>query len=168
MSQEGKRKTPLLEDWSAELPDGYAAASEVIDRLPKQLQAPKRREVVKSRLREVEDEILQTHLTVIRDLGYFRDIDPSLPPEAIREIPSSWVEELGSEGEAAKRMRVAMAGWLPPKDAPMAIGISKSIVLGILKARAKEAQGPRTLNVAFVKFVAPAQQFEEIIEGDDE
>lgn len=107
------------------------------------------------KMRSMEDELLQTNMTIMRDMSCFRDITPDMT-----QPPPEWIEELGIE-EATKRLSVARAAWLPPKEAPVGLAVSKAVTLGIIRARAAEKAGPRTLNVALVHMVAPKEQFEE-------
>jgi hypothetical protein len=112
----------------------------------------KARDEADLRLRHMADSIFAQHLQVISDASEFRNIDPSLP-----EPPAEWVEELGYE-EAQNRFRIARAAWLPLKDAPVGLKISQQIVTGIMKAKATEKGGPRTLNVIAVQMTTPTLQ----------
>lgn len=107
------------------------------------------------KLKELENELFAENMAIMRDMACFRDIDPDC-----EEPPEQWVTEVGPI-EARKRLRIAKAAWLSAKEAPVALAVSKSITMGIIKARATEKAGPRSLNVALVHMVAPASQFEE-------
>lgn len=114
------------------------------------------------RLQEVQNEILVENLRIIEDVTHFRDINP---PHLDKDgniveptIPEAWVAQLGPE-EAEKRMRVAKASWMSAKEAPVALAIAKSVVVGITKALATAQTGPKVLNVAVVQMTAPLPAF---------
>jgi hypothetical protein len=107
------------------------------------------------KLERIEDELLETNLEILNDASCFAEIDADTPCP-----PQRWIDELG-EARAMRKFRVARAAWMSAKEAPVALSLSKSITNGIMKARAAEKQGPRTLNVALVKMVVPANPFPE-------
>lgn len=108
------------------------------------------------KIRRIEDELLSENMAIMRDVAKFREIEPgaTAPPEI-------WLDEFGAE-EAWRRFRVAQAGWMSAKEAPVAIAVAKSVTLGIIKARSAEKAGNRTLNVSFIQMPAPTVQFKTL------
>jgi len=107
------------------------------------------------RLQELQDQLLERSLSIVDSSMRFADIDPTTT-----EPPQAWIDELGMDG-AKVRLRVAQSAWAAAKDAPVGIKVASSVLVGILKAKATEKQGPRTLNVAVVHMTAPMPQFPE-------
>jgi hypothetical protein len=144
-------------DWLDELPDAYGVAQAAIDMSLAPVKAEENRLATyrQDKLKELENELFAENLAILHDMAFFRDIEPDC-----EEPPEQWVVELGAE-QAKKRLRIAKAAWMSAKEAPVALAVSKSIAMGIIKARATEKAGPRSLNVALVHMVAPPVQFEE-------
>jgi hypothetical protein len=117
----------------------------------------------RDRLRGLEDDLLESSLAVVGGTCDFAELDP----EDFNTIPQAWIDELGEE-RAAKKHRMAKAGWLPAKEAPIAISTATKIVTGIVRARATEKSGPRSLNINMVKMTAPMPDFEVVDVGDDD
>ncbi len=107
-------------------------------------------------IRAVEDEIYVEAASTVRDTLRFKEIDP-----AQEEPPLEWIAELG-EHEAKKRHRLARSGWMPSKDAPVGLKLAQDTLVGFAKVRAAEKQGPRTLNMVYVKLSAPMPEFDEV------
>lgn len=101
------------------------------------------------RLREIADGLFEANLRIMGDAASFRDIDPTRA-----EPPEEWVRELGLP-EAAKRHRIAMASWMPSKDAPVGLANARAIVVGMMKSKAMENASPRTINVVAVQMTEP-------------
>lgn len=118
--------------------------------------ALQRQEAQASRIREIEDELLGESLSILQDSLRFKEIGPDS-----KEPPVAWVEELGPQ-KAMERFRVAMAAWMSAKEAPVALSIAKSLAVGIVKARATEKGGARTLNMTMVQMNMPQVNWEEI------
>ncbi len=144
-------------DWSEELPDAYGVAQAAIETSLSAIktEATSLAAARQEKLKELENELFHENMAIMRDVACFRDIEPDC-----EHPPDNWVMELGMAG-AQKRLRVAKAAWMSSKDAPVALNVSKSILMGIIKARATEKAGPRSLNVAMVHMAAPQQEFEE-------
>jgi hypothetical protein len=104
----------------------------------------------RAKLKDIEDQLLVSSLSIVRDALAFEEIDPNTT-----EPPEHWVQELGPEG-AEKRFRMAQAAWLNAKEAPVGLKLAKELGLGIIKARSTESAGAR-LNVAVQAVVMPAQ-----------
>lgn len=88
------------------------------------------------------------------------DVDADGPPE-------EWIRDLG-EKEAKRRFRMAQAGWLNAKEAPVVIKVAKELLVGISKAMAADNSGPKVLNLQVVNMPQTANlpEFPEI--EDDE
>lgn len=116
------------------------------------------------RLRAIEDNVLHRGLSCLHDVGCWKDIDRN---QADTDYPAEWVEELNGDPVAlAKRMRVAKAAWMSAKEAPVAIKVAQSAVVGIAKARATEKGGGTTLSIQTVNFVAPRYEVIEVASED--
>lgn len=103
-------------------------------------------------LRGIEDDLLRTSLTTVRDALMFQDI-----PEDCPAPPAEWVAELGEAG-AEKRLRLALAAWRNAKEAPVGLKMAKEVAMGIIKARSTEASAAR-MNVA-VQIVTQVANYE--------
>lgn len=116
------------------------------------------------RISAAEQELYESSLSVLVDASQFGNIDPNLTDQP----PPDWVERLGTE-EAAKRMALCRAAWLPNKDAPSGLQIAKYVVGAFAKARAAATQ-PRALNVTLIQMVGPQVTYPEleIVEGAPE
>lgn len=104
-------------------------------------------------LRAIEDELLKKSLGIVESALDFVELDP----ENNDEVPQEWIDELG-EAEAVKRHRVARAGWLNAKEAPVAMKLAKDTAMGIVKARATDKLASRPLSVQ-VLMPAPMRDY---------
>lgn len=123
-------------------------------------------------LQKIENEIVSEASEMIHSVLRFAEVNPENP-----EMPSDWLDELshmqmGSEEwhraseELAKRHRVAKAGWMSAKEAPVALAIAKSVLVGAMKARAMAGAAPKSLNVTLVSISAPDQPAPEFPEKE--
>jgi hypothetical protein len=119
-------------------------------------------DVQQEKLRVLEDELLEQSLEVVGGTCSFAELDP----EKFDKIPQKWVDDMGME-KAAKFHRLAKAGWLPAKDAPVAITTATKVVSSIVRARATEKAGPKSLNMNIVQLSAPLPDFEVVDVEDD-
>jgi hypothetical protein len=103
----------------------------------------------------MEEELYQKALSISADAMCWADLDP-----AEKEPPPEWIHELGPEA-AARRFRVARAAWMSSRDAPIGLKLAHNAVVGIMKARAVEKQGPKILNATLVQMVGPLPEFPE-------
>ena len=96
-------------------------------------------------LKGLQERVFKSSLQISADVFDFNHIDPT---KRMEEDPifQQWTKDFGDE-EARRKYRVAAAGWLPSKEAPMAIAESTKMAVGIIKARAVEKGGSRTINV---------------------
>lgn len=134
---------------------------------------PKRREISVEEKRErvlknLESDLLRQSMEVVSDTMRFREVaPPTVDPESGAtlwdddSVPEEWVRELGQE-KAEERLRVARAGWMDKKTAPIGVQVAQVLAVGIIRSRATEKAGPRTLNVQVVQMSAPLPQFPEL------
>ncbi len=140
---------------------------------------PKRREISVEEKRErvlknLESDLLRQSMEVVSDTMRFREVAPPLvDPESgetlwvDNDLPAEWVRELGEE-KARERLRVARAGWMDKKTAPIGVQVAQVLAVGIIRSRATEKAGPRTLNVQVVQMSAPLPTFPELdLTGSD-
>lgn len=118
-----------------------------------------------------------------RDLERIRDIelalheraaeivgDAMLAPEVARdaeEPPPHWYNTMTRE-RAARALAVAKAAWESGKEAPVFLKLAPAFLVGSMKARAQEHQGPRVLNATIVTTTAPLPIFPERVIHDDD
>lgn len=131
--------------------------------LPPKPQVLARDEQKFEEMRRIEDELMQENLQIIRDVAKARDIDSDHKGLG---VPEEWLQSGMTREQAAKTLRVAKASWLCAKEAPVFIATSKSIVLGIVKARAAEKAAPRSLNLTVVNMQTPLPKEFEVVEVD--
>lgn len=99
-------------------------------------------------LKNIEEELLVASLTTMRDVDRFKEI-PIIPVDDCA-IPKHWIEECGLD-KARERYRVAYAGNMSAKDAPVALKIDMAMAVGIVKARAMSEAGPRVMNATLIQ-----------------
>lgn len=97
----------------------------------------------------MEDELLENALTVVGGVCNFAHLDP----EDLDKVPEGW---------DARTHRMAKVGWVPNKEAPVAVHTSTKVLTGIIRARATEKAGPRSLNINMVSMTAPPRKFETV------
>lgn len=112
-------------------------------------------------LRAMEDELYEEAASILRDAMRFADVEMAVPEGETLQVPKEWGREMSPE-RAKKALRIAASAWMSAKDAPVALKLAAQTVTGVIKARATEKQGPRQLNVTFVKMVGAPQQFPEL------
>lgn len=147
-----------LEELAAALPEAAAlvpASSATPARLPseqKQL----------DKLRAREDRILEKAMATVEDAMAGADVD-----DGSDDIPLEWIKDIGTEG-AQRRARVAQDARKSPKEHPVYLDMAKSVMVGIIKARASQATPDISLNFNLT-IAAPAAAREVIdIEPEEE
>lgn len=113
-------------------------------------------------LRAMEDKLLDESLSVVGDALKFAHLS-----EDAEGPPAEWVDEVGVEA-AERRFRVAKAAQLPAAKAPMGIRLAANLAVGIIKARATEKTGDKTMNIAVVQMPAPTEYPKQIVEGESD
>lgn len=117
-----------------------------------------RAERLRTRAQQLQDEIEEENLRVVRDVAMAQDIDPDedAPPE-------EWVKKYGAK-EAERKFRVAKAGW--SNKTPNFIRQARDITVGIAKAKALSKGPDRSLNAGVVAVNMPIQNMNVIIVDD--
>lgn len=113
-------------------------------------------------LREVDRRIESSANEIVE--GTMRAFDVPFDATA---CPEGWKELYGPE-EAERRFRIAKAAQLPTASAPVALKLAHQMKSGIMAAKAKRNDGPKTMNVALVKMTAPLPNFPVIEVPPDE
>jgi hypothetical protein len=113
-------------------------------------------------LRAMEDRLLNESLSVVADALKFAH----LPEDAEGPLPE-WVDEVGVEA-AERRFRVAKAAQQPAAKAPMGIRLAANLAVGIIKARATEKTGDKTMNIAVIQMPAPQEYPKQLVEAESD
>ena len=109
---------------------------------------------------EVEEELLQENISILRGSAAFKDIDPGQ-----EECPPDWIARFGKDA-AVVRFRLAKASWMPSKDAPVGLMMAAKVVQSIMKLRAERQIQPK-LNVAIQFNVGTERPTFEVIDVDE-
>lgn len=114
----------------------------------KELKSEEKREQRLARIEELENEVMERATAVINDYLSFREVrhDQTEPPQ-------QWIDELGPE-EAARKLNMAKAAWLPASLAPAGAALAARMVSGI--ARGRNYRVKITQNNLNVKMTLPA------------
>ena len=104
-------------------------------------------------------QLFQENLQILLDAARFADI-----PRGSREVPQSWIDQMGEE-RATAAFRVALYAQMSAKEAPVALKMATTVVLGVMKALEASTARKRPLSVGHAVEM-PAPQFAEI-EVDD-
>jgi hypothetical protein len=120
-------------------------------------------------LRAAEDRVLKQSLDTIEGLLDFSALgydDKGQLDE--NQIPFEW--HLLSDGEKARKIRLARYGCLPSADIPHGAKLAHATAMGIIKARAQEKSGTRILNLEVSSFPSPAplERGNEALDADFE
>ncbi len=99
-------------------------------------------------IRGLENELLEECIVVSRDTLRAKEIDISAEGP-----PDEWIQEMGLE-RASEAFRCAQAGWSTKQKAPIFLQIAAALGVGIMKSRATEKTGSRTINATIVQFPA--------------
>lgn len=134
--------------------DEIEMPAEIVPARPAELS--RTRDLRVERLKAMENDIFEESMATVRGTLRFAELGPDDKEE---ELPP-WLDGL-PKADALKVFRLAKAGSQSAKDAPVAVKIAAQMVTGALKARAMEKQGPRSLNVTFVKMAVTAEVRDE-------
>lgn len=93
------------------------------------------------KLKGIEDRILEKSMTIVEGCLHGAYVDTGDD-----EVPTEWIAELGMAG-AVHRMRMAQDARCNPKEHPVYQDIAKSVMVGIIKARASSPAATASLNV---------------------
>jgi len=112
-------------------------------------------------IRNVETELHAEATGVMRDTLRFADLSEE---EIQASTPPAWMvaECQGDDRAAARRFRVAKYALSPSKEAPIGLKLSKDLMVGMAKVRAKENAPAKTINVMMVALSAPLPKFDSM------
>lgn len=135
---------------------------------PRQLTVAERRQEM---LRETEEQVAREALEIVAGVLGMLEVDPDDTDEDGNVlVPQVWADKVAlgemTQAEADKKLRAALYALMPGKDAPVGLKIALDTYAGILKARALEKGGPKTLQMVMVEMTAPAPVF-DILEVDE-
>lgn len=119
-------------------------------------------------LRLAEDKLFEDNLQIIQSVMDFHKIGFDENGQVDEnDIPFEW-QGLPVQ-EKMKKIRLAKAGWMTSAEIPHAVKMAHATVMGIIKSRAVEQSGEKTLNIESVYFPAPDAKPKEydIIDVDD-
>ncbi len=118
-------------------------------------------------IKAAEDRVLAQSLDILEGLMDFSALgfDESGRVDE-NSIPFEW--RLLSDQEKARKIRLARFGALPSADIPHGAKLAHATAMGIIKARAHEKSGPKTLNleVSTVPPLAPLEPEKESIDAE--
>jgi hypothetical protein len=122
-------------------------------------------------LKVVEDKLLHDNMEILSSVMDFAKISFG-PDGQVDEtnIPNEWAHL--SDAEIKRKLRLAQAGWMNSSEIPHAIKMAHSTVIGVIKARAHENSGDKTLNIENISFPAPQMEpvkydDKDIIDSED-
>ena len=118
-------------------------------------------------IKVAEDRVLAQSLDILEGLMDFSllGFDDQGQVDAA-SVPFEW--RLLSDTEKARKIRLARFGMLPSADIPHGAKLAHATAMGIIKARAHEKSGPRTLNLEVSTFptLAPLEQDKDAIDAE--
>lgn len=119
-------------------------------------------------IKAAEEKLFSDALSIVQPYMKFAELGFDEVSGEVNSIPYEW-EGLPQE-EKQKKIRLAKAGWMNSSDTPHAVKMAHATILGIIKAKATENSGAKTLNIESITFPSPAQKPEEfeIIDVDGE
>lgn len=103
-------------------------------------------ESISNGLARIEDDLLDKSAKIVDAVQAFAEIDPS-----DEHPPAEWVEKYGKKA-AIERHRLARAGWMSTKEAPIGIKVAHDTMMGIMRVRSQR-QVAGSINVAIQKAV---------------
>jgi len=118
-------------------------------------------------IKAAEDRVLAQSLDILEGLMDFSVLgydDKGQVDE--NSIPFEW--RLLTDHERARKMRLARFGALPSADIPHGAKLAHATAMGIIKARAHEKSGAKTLNLEVSTFpaLAPLEPEKETIDAE--
>jgi hypothetical protein len=118
-------------------------------------------------LKVAENKLFTDALEIIQPYMKFAELGFDETTGEVDSIPFEW-EGLPEE-EKKKKIRLAKAGWMNSSDTPHAVKLAHATIIGIIKAKATEQSGSKTLNIESITFPSPAQKPEEfeVIDVED-
>ncbi len=138
--------------------DGWFEAEPVAALAPKEARKLTKAERRQEKLRSIEDELLEESMSIIAGTLAFGEVDPEHPDD----IPKGWLDHM-TEEEATKKLRMAKYGLMSAKEAPVGIKVATQTGSSIIRARATEHAGPKSLSLTMVSMTSPLPKWEEVI-----
>lgn len=118
-------------------------------------------------IKAAEDRVLAQSLDILEGLMDFSVLGFDSEGQVDEQsIPFEW--RLLSDQEKARKIRLARFGALPSADIPHGAKLAHATAMGIIKARAHEKSGPKTLNLEVSTFptLAPLEPSKESIDAE--
>lgn len=118
-------------------------------------------------IKAAEDRVLAQSLDILEGLMDFSVLGFDSEGQVDENsIPFEW--RLLSDQEKARKIRLARFGALPSADIPHGAKLAHATAMGIIKARAHEKSGPKTLNLEVSTFptLAPLEPEKEAIDAE--
>lgn len=118
-------------------------------------------------IKAAEDRVLAQSLDILEGLMDFSVLGfDSEGKVDENSIPFEW--RLLSDQEKARKIRLARFGALSSADIPHGAKLAHATAMGIIKARAHEKSGPKTLNLEVSTFptLAPLEPAKESIDAE--
>lgn len=118
-------------------------------------------------IKAAEDRVLAQSLDILEGLMDFSLLGFNEVGQVDEgSIPFEW--RLLSDHEKARKIRLARFGALPSADIPHGAKLAHATAMGIIKARAHEKSGPKTLNLEVSTFptLAPLEEPKEAIDAE--
>lgn len=118
-------------------------------------------------IKAAEDRVLAQSLDVLEGLVAFSELSFDETGQVDeKSIPFEW--RLLPDRELARRIRLARFGTLSSADIPHGAKLAHASAMGIIKARAHEKSGAKTLNLEVSTFpaLAPLEEPKEAIDAE--
>jgi len=118
-------------------------------------------------IKAAEDRVLVQSLDILEGLMDFSVLGFDETGQVDQSsIPFEW--RLLDDHEKARKIRLARFGALPSADIPHGAKLAHATAMGIIKARAHEKSGPRTLNLEVSTFptLAPLEPEKDSIDAE--
>lgn len=99
------------------------------------------------KLEEIEEQILNENLDILRQAQGWVDLDPEDPSK----VPEAWIKQYGEE-EAIRKHKIAYAARLSSARAPCGLHIAKDLAVGVMKARSQRGKNaPVQVNIGAIE-----------------
>lgn len=152
--------TPSFLDALDEQPAPRAEIA-VPDLTPRKLRA-RGQDLQAERLKSLEDTILEDSMNIVRG-----GLKGAYVDDGEKDIPNDWIAQHGLVA-AGHMLRMAQDARRSPKFHPVYLDLAKSVMVGIIKARAQQKAAPTSLNVS-ITLAAPKAAYAIIdLEPDPE
>ena len=131
---------------------------EWVDPTDRALSVGERRELSLDVFKQLEEELFNESAQVIHGALAFADVSEEDMREfrETQKLPEGWRERYGLNG-ARKRMRLAMAAWLPASEAPVGLKLAQATYIGIARVRAGDKLIAHQLNIGIIQIPESAR-----------